>query len=438
MFSSARSVLLCASRQIVRGCLSGKTDCELVQMLDEKKLKFHEIEKVLHPDFERAVRVRREFVVKYIVEHGPGEQKAKTIDNVPYAGYQYENVVGSNCENIIGYIPIPVGLAGPILLDGKEQPIPMATTEGALVASTHRGARCILRAGGCVSRVVDDGMTRAPVVALPSMPRAVDLKVWVDGNFESLREWFDSTTRFGRLRSVFVRVVGRKAYLRFRATTGDAMGMNMISKGTEEVMRRLKEAFPDMEVLSLSGNMCTDKKPSAVNWVQGRGKGIVTEAVVPEDLVRDVLKTTVDDLVQLNIDKNLVGSALAGSIGGFNAQVANVVAAVFLATGQDPAQVVESSTALTYMEKTKEGSLRISVTMPCVEVGTIGGGTTLPAQRGILEMMGCAGPHPDIPGENARKLARIVCAAALCAELSLMAGLAAGHLVRAHMELNRK
>jgi hydroxymethylglutaryl-CoA reductase (NADPH) len=191
-------------------------------------------------------------------------------------------------------------------------------------------------------------------------------------------------------------------------------------------------------VIALSGNYCTDKKPSAINWVDGRGKTVVAEAVIKRELVETTLKTTVDALVSLNIDKNYIGSAMAGSVGGFNAQAANVVAAIFLATGQDPAQVVESSTCLTTMSKTDDGDLLIGVAMPSIEVGAVGGGTSLPAQHAVLDLIGCAGSNHEQPGANASKIARVVAAGVLAAELSLMSGLAAGHLLRAHMALNRK
>eukprot|EP01061_Rhynchopus_euleeides_P004128 TRINITY_DN13445_c0_g1_i1.p2 TRINITY_DN13445_c0_g1~~TRINITY_DN13445_c0_g1_i1.p2 ORF type:complete len:481 (+),score=214.34 TRINITY_DN13445_c0_g1_i1:132-1445(+) len=437
MKSATRAMCRAGSRMITTSEHAGKTNEEILSLLADKKLKFHELERALAPDYQRAVGLRRDFVKQYMMEAQTPEKQV-TFDAIPFENYDYTQVVGSNCENLIGYLPLPLGVAGPILMDGKEYPIPMATTEGALVASTHRGARCISRAGGVSTRLTHDGMTRAPVVGMPNMARAVELQKWVEGHLPEIQGWFSETTRYGRVQSVLVRVVGRKVFLRFRAVTGDAMGMNMISKGTDNVMRKLQALFTDMEILSLSGNMCTDKKPSAINWVEGRGKGVVAEAVIPANLVEEVLKTDVQSLVNLNIDKNLVGSAMAGSIGGFNAHAANAVAAVFLACGQDPAQVVESATAITIMEKDADGSLRISVTMPSIEVGTVGGGTTLTPQRGVLEMIGCAGANGEKPGENAQLLARVVGAAVLSAELSLMAGLCAGHLVRAHMELNRK
>ncbi|XP_011860257.1 PREDICTED: 3-hydroxy-3-methylglutaryl-coenzyme A reductase-like [Vollenhovia emeryi] len=156
-------------------------------------------------------------------------------------------------------------------------------------------------------------------------------------------------------------------------TTGDAMGMNMLSKGTERSLQTLQTHFPDMEIISLSGNLCTDKKPAAINWIEGRGKSVVCEAIVPADVVSRVLKTSVHELVNLNYKKNLTGSALAGTIGGFNAHAANIVTAIFIATGQDPAQNVTSSNCLTLMEPwgVDGNDLRITCTMPNIEVGAV-------------------------------------------------------------------
>jgi len=224
--------------------------------------------------------------------------------------------------------------------------------------------------------------------------------------------------------------------------SGDAMGMNMVSKGCLKAIEVLEQEFPDLVLVAISGNMCTDKKPAAINWILGRGKSIVVEAIIPENIVKSVLKSSVYDMIETNKQKNHIGSAMAGSVGGFNAHAANIVTAIFLATGQDPAQNVESSNCLTIMEYAEDGkSLHVSVTMPSIEVGTVGGGTHLPAQAGCLEICGvrgsAKGPESS-PGDNARKLARIVGCAVLAGELSLMAALAANHLVRSHMQHNRK
>jgi hydroxymethylglutaryl-CoA reductase (NADPH) len=168
-----------------------------------------------------------------------------------------------------------------------------------------------------------------------------------------MKEAFNSTSRFARLQQLKTTIAGKLLFIRFKTTTGDAMGMNMISKGCEQALNIMatEVGFNDMQIISLSGNFCTDKKPAAINWIDGRGKSVVAEALIPGDIVKSVLKTTVEALVELNVSKNLVGSAMAGSIGGFNAHAANLVAAMFLATGQDPAQVVESANCITLMEK---------------------------------------------------------------------------------------
>lgn len=173
--------------------------------------------------------------------------------------------------------------------------------------------------------------------------------------------------------------------------------------------------------------------------IEGRGKSVVCEAIVPKEVVTTILKTSVHDLVDVNNSKNMIGSAVAGSIGGFNAHAANVVTAIYIATGQDPAQNVGSSNCMTLMEPWGDDgeSLYISCTMPSIEIGTVGGGTVLPAQAACLEMLGVKGPHIESPGENANQLARIVCGTVLAGELSLMAALAAGHLVKSHLRHNR-
>jgi len=198
--------------------------------------------------------------------------------------------------------------------------------------------------------------------------------------------------------------------------------------------------FEDMVELGLSGNMCCDKKPAAINWIEGRGCSVVVEATISGAVVQKVLKTTVDAACTLNTAKNLIGSAMAGmASGGFNAHASNIVTAVFLACGQDPAQNVESSNCITLLEPANGGEdLHISCTMPSIEVGTVGGGTHLGAQKACLQMLNVAGAATDAPGANAKQLSMIVAAAVMAGELSLLSALSAGHLVKAHMQFNRK
>ena len=395
-------------------------------------LKDYQLEKKLG-DCARAVVIRRRVYEEHV---GP-------LSNIPHEAYDYERVFGANCEIVVGYVPLPVGIVGPLTLNDETVYVPMATTEGCLVASTNRGCKALSASGGCRSVLLKDAITRAPCVRLPSAMRAAALKKWCEDPqyYPYIEQAFNSTTNYGRLHSLDVTVAGKNAYLRFCCMSGDAMGMNMVSKGCLKAIEVLEDQFPDMVLVAISGNFCTDKKPAATNWILGRGKSIVVEAVVPEQVVRSVLKSTVKEMIDTNKQKNLIGSAMAASVGGFNAHAANIVTAVFLATGQDPAQNVESSNCITLMDYAEDGeSLHVSVTMPSVEVGTVGGGTSLPAQAACLDICGVRGASraPKAPGDNARQLAQIVGGAVLAGELSLMAALAANHLVRSHMQHNRK
>ncbi|KAL4869289.1 hypothetical protein BDV12DRAFT_86152 [Aspergillus spectabilis] len=421
-------------------------DEELIELSLRGTLPGYALEKSLENEelmsrvdaFTRAVKIRRA-----VVSRTPATSaftSSLEASKLPYKDYNYGLVHGACCENVIGNLPLPLGVAGPLTIDGQSYFIPMATTEGVLVASASRGAKAINAGGGAVTVLTGDGMTRGPCVGFPTLARAAAAKVWLDSEEGKniMTTAFNSTSRFARLQHLKTALAGTYLYIRFKTTTGDAMGMNMISKGVEKALNIMATecGFDDMATISVSGNFCTDKKSAAVNWIDGRGKSVVAEAIIPGDVVRNVLKSDVDALVELNTSKNLIGSAMAGSLGGFNAHASNIVTAIFLATGQDPAQNVESSSCITTM-RNANGNLQIAVSMPSIEVGTIGGGTILEAQSAMLDLLGVRGSHPSNPGDNARQLARIVAAAVLAGELSLCSALAAGHLVRAHMAHNR-
>ncbi|KAK7698155.1 3-hydroxy-3-methylglutaryl-coenzyme A (HMG-CoA) reductase isozyme [Diaporthe eres] len=412
-------------------------DDEIITLALKGKVPGHSLERTLK-DCTRAVKIRRAIISR--------TKATSDLTNVlersklPYQNYNWDLVLGACCENVIGYMPLPVGVAGPLVVDGQSFFIPMATTEGVLVASASRGCKAINAGGGAVTVLTGDGMTRGPCVTFETLERTGAAKLWLDSDAGQavMKNAFNSTSRFARLQSMTSTIAGTNLYIRFKSRTGDAMGMNMISKGVEHALDIManEHDFQDMQIVSLSGNYCIDKKPAAINWIEGRGKSVVAEAIIPGDVVKSVLKTDVDTLVELNINKNLIGSAMAASVGGFNAHAANMVAAVFIATGQDPAQVVESANCITIM-KNLRGSLQISVSMPSIEVGTLGGGTILEPQAAMLDMLGVRGAHPVTPGENARRLARVIASIVLAGELSLNAALAAGHLVKAHMAHNR-
>ncbi|KAJ7944019.1 3-hydroxy-3-methylglutaryl-coenzyme A reductase [Quillaja saponaria] len=405
-------------------------DEEIIQSVVSGSIPSYSLESKL-VDCRRAAAIRREVVQRI---------SGKSLEGLPVEGFDYDSILGQCCEMPIGYVQIPVGVAGPLLLDGMEYTVPMATTEGCLVASTNRGCKAIYASGGATSILLRDGMTRAPVVRFATAKRAAQLKFFLEDplNFDSLSVIFNKSSRFARLQGIKCAIAGKNLYIRFCCSTGDAMGMNMVSKGVQNVLDFLQSDFSDMDVIGISGNFCADKKPAAVNWIEGRGKSVVCEAIIKEEVVEKVLKTNVAALVELNMLKNLAGSALAGSLGGFNAHASNIVSAVYIATGQDPAQNVESSHCITMMESVNDGKdLHISVSMPSIEVGTVGGGTQLASQSACLNLLGVKGASKESPGANSRLLATIVAGSVLAGELSLMSALAAGQLVKSHMKYNR-
>lgn len=382
---------------------------------------------------ERGVRLRRHIVAN------EAKLPVDVLNTLSYQHFDYTKVMNVCCENVIGFVEIPVGYAGPLMLDGVKYYVPMATTEGALVASTNRGCK-VLSIGGVRSFVEDIGMTRAPCVKFTNVYNASKAKSWIDAreNFHLIKTAFDSTSRFARLQEILITIDGPQLYIRFRALTGDAMGMNMVSKGAESALRYIQKFFPDMQIISLSGNFCSDKKPAAVNWIRGRGKRVVAECIVKARDLKTILKTDAKTLVQCNKLKNLAGSAMAGSIGGNNAHAANMVTAIYIACGQDPAQNVTSSNCSTGMECCGDSSedLYLTCTMPSLEVGTVGGGTGLPGQSACLDMLGVRGAA-ESPADNSKKLAQIICATVMAGELSLMAALVNSDLVKSHMIHNR-
>ena len=338
----------------------------------------------------------------------------------------------SNIENMIGVIQIPLGFAGPVQVNGDHAQgpflIPLATTEGALVASISRGMSVISASGGANVKVFADAMTRAPVFRVKGVEHAAEVMEWVNSHPGEIEMAVASTTSHGQMTQIEFFPNGRSLHMRMSFHTGDAMGMNMATIASEAVCKVISENT-GAELVSVSGNMCTDKKPAAINSISGRGKSVVAEVTIPKAVVESKLHTSVDAFVETNTRKNLIGSAMAGSL-GFNAHAANMVAAFYIATGQDPAQVVEGSNAMTVAEDV-DGDLYVSVRMPSVEVGSVGGGTRLPAQAEALEMIGCRGDG------KALKLAELVAVTVLAGEISTIGAQAAGHLGKAHSELGR-
>ncbi|MDO5836632.1 MAG: hydroxymethylglutaryl-CoA reductase (NADPH) [Methanobacterium sp.] len=396
---------------------------EILEKLVKGELKLHEIESYTD-NIQAAIEIRREFAE---------EIAGSSLPHLSQYSLDLTEAMKRNIENPMGTVQIPVGLAGPLQLNGQHAQgayyVPLATSEGALVASINRGCSITREVGGANVRIIDDKMTRAPVIRAESVIEALKIKEWIERHFIELKEAAESTTRHGRLLKIDpIIVVGRYIYPRFTFTTGDSMGMNMVTIATDKAMDILTRET-GAHVLALSGNFCVDKKPSALNLIEGRGKTVTADIIIPREIVEIKLKTTPESIMEVNIAKNLVGSAIAGSM-GFNAQYANMIAAIFLATGQDAAHVVEGSLGITTAE-VKDGDLHFSVTLPDLPLATIGGGTRLETAQECLNILGVVGSG------KVNKFAEIVAGTVLAGELSLMGALAAGHLARAHKDLGR-
>lgn len=396
---------------------------EIIKKLVKGELKLHQIDNYTE-NTQEAVEVRRKFAE---------EISGANLKHLSQHSMDLEKAMKRNIENPIGTVQIPVGLAGPLHLNGEHAQgdfyVPLATSEGALVASVNRGCTVTKAVGGTTVRIIDDKMTRAPVIRANSVTEALKIKEWIERHFIELKEASESTTRHGKLLKVDpVVVVGRYLYPRFTFTTGDSMGMNMVTIATEKALEILTRET-GAHVIALSSNLCVDKKPSALNLIEGRGKTVVAEIIIPSEIVEKKLKTTVKAITEVNLAKNMIGSAISGSM-GFNAHYANMIGALFLATGQDEAHIVEGSLGITTAEE-QNGDLYFSVTLPDLPIATVGGGTSLETARECLEIMGVYG------GGNVKKFAEIVGGTVLAGELSLMGALAAGHLARAHKDLGR-
>ncbi|GAA4406197.1 hydroxymethylglutaryl-CoA reductase [Nibrella viscosa] len=337
-------------------------------------------------------------------------------------------VMNRNCENFIGVAQVPIGLAGPLLVNGEhaqgEFLIPLATTEGALVASYNRGMKLINLSGGVRCTVQDEGMQRAPVFQFADARQARDFTRWIDQHQDDLRAEAEATSRYAKLRYVDSYLTGRLAFLRFGFSTGDAAGQNMVSKATLAACNWILHHYEGIEQFFLESNMATDKKPSQINVLRTRGKRVTAEVRIPRDLlVRElqVEPATLDRHARIGH----IGSWLAGTNNNGLHSV-NGLAALFIATGQDVACLAESSAAIAFSEVTPEGDLYGSVTLPSLVIGTYGGGTGLPTQRECLELMGCYGAG------QVNKLAEIIAGVVAAGELSLAAAISSLDWVSSH------
>jgi hydroxymethylglutaryl-CoA reductase (NADPH) len=338
-----------------------------------------------------------------------------------------------NVENFIGVAQVPMGIAGPIRINGEhaqgEFYIPLATTEGTLVASYNRGMRLLTECGGVKSTVIEQFMQRAPVFIWEDAVQAREFGRWVDENFAAIKVVAESTTRAGKLINIGQYSIGPLRFLRFNYTTGDAAGQNMTGKATLVACEWIKRTYPGGARYILSGNMDTDKKHSRINMLLTRGKRVVAEAVIQKDHMKELMGVDTRDLFYV-YQIAMAGTFLAGSANN-GAHAANGLTALFIATGQDVANISESHAAITYCQLLDNSDLYWSITLTSLIVATYGGGTGLATQRECLEMLGCYGK------DKANKFAEICAAVVLAGETSLAGAILHGDWVSSHDRLGR-
>lgn len=361
-------------------------------------------------------------------------KEATGVDLKHVGQYSFDPAItAGNIENFMGVAQVPIGLAGPVKVNGEhaqgEFYVPMATAEGTLVASYNRGMRLLSESGGVTVSVVDDVMQRAPVFIFENARQARDFGEWVEEHFHDIKAAAETTTKSGKLRNIEKYAAARMLYLRFNFTTGDAAGQNMVGKATYVACEWIKKNNPSVVRYVLSGAMDTDKKHSAINTLHSRGKRVIAEATIPAEKLKSLMGVTPEQMYKHRAISQ-VGSFMAGAV-NTGAHSANGITAVFMATGQDVANVAESSAAVTYADLTDSGDYYIAITIPSLICATFGGGTGLATQKECLEMMGCHGAG------KARKLAEIIGATVLAGELSLSSAVLAGDWVTSHDALGR-
>jgi hydroxymethylglutaryl-CoA reductase (NADPH) len=365
-----------------------------------------------------------------ILAHTPAA-RASIADDATLAQHA---AFARHIENFIGTVKLPVGVAGPLRVNGLvaqgDYYVPLATTEAALVASYHRGAGVVTLAGGCTTLILNEGVGRAPAFAFHTILEAGNFVQWCIAHTEDLRTAADATSRHGRLRDLRFTVEGNHVYVLIEFTTGDASGQNMVTISTQAVCDHIAANCPVKPAyFFVEGNMSGDKKASAQSFQSVRGRKVTAEVRLPLQIVERHLHTTPERMVDY-WRMSALGGVMSGTI-GIQGHYANGLSALFIACGQDAACVSEAAVGMTRFEVDTDGGLYAAVTLPNLIVGTVGGGTALPSQSACLDILGLAGPG------HARAFAEVCAALALAGELSIIAALSAGEFARAHQRLAR-
>ena len=371
--------------------------------------------------------------VLQILGANPGMRRAwlahntgHALEAVADAAFASEQVRG-NIENLVGAAHVPLGVAGPIRVNGQHAQgsyyVPFATTEGTLVSTYQYGMRAITEAGGANTYVVADSLDITPCFVLASAAEAIAFAQWLDEHLPELKEVAERTTAHGRLIELHTRVFGRRVFARFVFSTGDAMGMNMVNIAVDAVCRHVVARTP-CERFYLRCNYSSDKKPAAINLCRSYGKEVVVDCTLPAAVVETHLGVSTRELVDF-VTVARQGAMQVGAL-GMNAHFANGLAAIYIACGQDVAQIVNASIGFADVEPTVDDDLYVFARLPNLVVGTVGGGTSLPTQRECLALLDCVGDG------MAPKLAEIVAATLVAGEIAIAAALANGRFIEAH------
>jgi len=372
---------------------------------------------------EKAIKERQDFVEKYTGTH---------LEHI--RNYSFDpHITAGNCENFTGVAQIPIGFAGPLKVNGEyatgEYLIPLATTEGTLIASYNRGIKVLNLSGGVKSTVVSDAMQRAPVFVFEDAREGRKFVSWVLNNIEKITEEAEATSSIAKLKYIDPYTANKFVYLRFNYTTGDAAGQNMVGRATFAACSWIIDNYPGIKHFYLESNFATDKKASQVNIMRTRGKRVTAECTIPRNVLVEHMRVEPESLVYHSGVAN-VGSFLSGANNN-GAHSANGITAMFIATGQDVANVSESSAGVVYSELTPEKDLYISITIPSLIVATYGGGTGLATQKECLEVLGCTGRG------SVNKFAEIVAGVVLAGEISLASAISSSDWVSSHEKYGR-
>ncbi len=403
----------------------GKLKVKVHDAISEEEAKVVGIPRDPIDDYsESIINARQAFVEKYT-----GVQ----LNHIPHYSFD-PHIVKGNVENFTGVAQVPLGFAGPLRVNGEyaqgEFVVPMATTEGTLVASYNRGMKVLNLSGGVTVTVVGDAMQRAPVFVFESAREARDFTDWVQSHFEQVKEEAEATSSVAKLTYIDYYLSNKFAYLRFNYTTGDAAGQNMVGRATFAASSWIIDNYPGhISRFYLESNLATDKKASQVNVMRTRGKRVIAEATIPRDVLIQRMRVEPESLAYHYGVAN-VGAILSGANNN-GLHSANGITAIFIATGQDVANVSESSAGILYAELTPEKDLYISITIPSLIVATYGGGTGLATQRESLELLGCYGKG------KVKKFAEIVAATVLAGEISLAAAISTTDWVSSHERYGR-